>query len=79
MDDGFGIRSGGLRDTKAEAERDAQAWRKHIAGLKRKPRGTIHVITEEKLEAMMWSCKVTPHTSAAEDAEIVARARQEVA
>jgi hypothetical protein len=40
----------------------------------RKPEGKVCVITAEKLQAMGWSCAVTPWTRQAEDAAIVAKA-----
>lgn len=63
----IGMRAMPLRNTKAEAEKDAKEWRKHVAGLKRKPQGKMYVITEAKLEAMAWSCAVSPHTTPEED------------
>ena len=63
--------------TKAGAERIAEEWREHIAGLERKPSGEVCVVTAEKLDAMGWSCAVTPHTTQAEDAAIVADAKGE--
>ena len=50
----------GTYATKAEAEKKADEWRQNIAGLKRKPKGEIHVVTTAKLDAMNWSCSVTP-------------------
>jgi hypothetical protein len=37
------------RDAKAEAEADAEEWRTYIAGLKRKPKGTVIVVTTDHL------------------------------
>lgn len=52
----FGVRVvSQFRDTKLEAEADARTWRQHIARLKKKPEGAIHVITEAKLNDMIMS------------------------
>jgi Protein of unknown function (DUF3102) len=73
----LGAKVGRGRKTKAEAEKDAEEWRQHNAGLERKPRGEVCVITADKLHAMSWSCSVTPETTEAEDAAIVKEAKVE--
>ena len=77
LDAPFAMKVGKGRKTRTEAEKDAEEWRKHIAGLERKPMGEVCVITADKLHAMSWSCSVTHETTEAEDAAIVKEARVE--
>lgn len=63
--------------TKREAEVERKKWQAHIDGLKHKPRGTLHVITQAKYDAMAYSCAVSYRTTPKEDAAIVARGKRD--
>jgi hypothetical protein len=78
LHDSFGMKASKCYRTKAEAQRDAAAWRMHIASLRRKPRGVICVITEKKFNAMNYSCAITPWTTPEQDARIVRQAKREM-
>jgi hypothetical protein len=47
--DGEWVKHFGFRDTEAEAEAIAEDMRRHYAGLKRKPRGVVRVISSDDL------------------------------